>query len=237
VGLLAGGIAHDINNLLQGILGNAEQAKQNLNDTKKATEHIELVELLTRRAALLMGQLLTYAGKTPVKKRSLNLSQLVEDMEPLLLTAVSGRGSLNFELGENLPEIEGDVAQIEQILMNLVTNAADAMSTRSKAINVRTGVAQIPADLLANSAFKLELMNGRYVFIEVTDVGVGMTQETILRMFDPFFTTRRSGRGLGLATLQSSVISHGGGVEVVSVIDEGTTVRIVLPDLEVGKHQ
>ncbi|HIA00716.1 MAG TPA: DUF3365 domain-containing protein, partial [Myxococcales bacterium] len=237
VGLLAGGIAHDLNNLLQGMLGNIDLAKQRMGNPEKATEHIELVELSARRASMLMDQLLTYAGKTPVKKRPLNLSQLVEDMKPLLSTAVSGRGSLSFDLCENLPEVEADSFQIEQIVMNLVTNAADAMSTRSRAIHVRTGVSELPADALPDSVFKLELAPGSYAFIEVTDRGVGMTQETVQKMCEPFFTTRRSGRGLGLATLQSSVVAHGGGLEVVSVIDEGTTVRIVLPGAEAVAHQ
>jgi CheY-like chemotaxis protein len=159
-------------------------------------------------------------------------------MKPLLSTAVAGRGSLRFDLGENLPEVEGDSSQIEQMLMNMVTNAADAMATKKSAdIIIRTGVTQLPTGLLPSSVFKLELMNGRYAFFEVTDLGVGMTQETVLRMFDAFFTTRPAGTGLGLATLQHAVIAHGGGVEVVSAIDEGTTVRIVLPDIEIGKDE
>ena len=223
IGVLAGGIAHDFNNLIHGMQGHATLAKLHLPDGSPGHENIDNVAMAAERAAELTEQLLRYAGKSPVKKTQFDLSALIAELKPLLITANAGRGTLTFDLATNLPTIQADSAQIQQMVTNLLTNAADAMHADDGTIVIRTGLWP------PRTTGSTQSPNTSHVFLAVVDSGVGMDDETQQKMFDPFFTTRREGRGLGLATLQGTVHAHGGEIHVTSELKKGTAIRVLLP--------
>jgi nitrogen-specific signal transduction histidine kinase/CheY-like chemotaxis protein len=230
LGLLAGGIGHDFNNFLQGILGHTQLAEMKLSTVSEARPNLEQVRDLVGQAAGLIEQLLAYAGKTLVSKDLLNLSDLVAAMHPLTSTLADGTLDIRYSLHPALPAVEGTTAQLRQVVMNLLTNAADAVADNGGAINVRTGI--IPSSREDGSASEAIDGESNLVFVEVEDAGHGMSQATLSKAFDPFFTTKSQGRGLGLAALHGIVRGHGGRLEVESEPGLGTRFRVVLPGVE-----
>jgi PAS domain S-box-containing protein len=220
IGVLAGGIAHDFNNLLHVVLGNADLARLHLPEASVAREHLDEVVRATQRAAELTQQLLAYSGRGAVETRQLNLSDEVRDMATLLRTAISKQAGLVWDLATDLPAISADPTQVRQIVMNLITNASDALGDASGAITLRTGRADDPR---AGSD------PHDFVFLEVTDTGCGMDTGTLQRIFDPFFSTKFSGRGLGLAAVMGIVETHQGHIRIRTAPGEGTTFRILFP--------
>jgi len=229
LGVLSGGIAHDFNNLLVGILGNAGLALLELPEDAPARETLRDIETAALRAAELTRQLLAYAGKGQFVVEPVDLSRLVEEMNNLLATAVAKNARLQFEFPEVLPTIEADATQLRQVVMNLITNASEAIGSSSGAIYVRTGVMDADRAYLADTQLGGSLPEGRYAYVEVQDEGHGMHPATQARIFDPFFTTKFTGRGLGLAAVLGIVRSHRGAIRVVSAPGRGTTIRILLP--------
>ena len=229
IGMLAGGIAHDFNNLLMGVLGNAELALLELPPGSLVRQRVEQVEKAAFRAAELTNQMLAYAGKARFVVEPVDLSQLVEEMAHLLSAAISKKAVLRFDLTTELPAVEADATQLRQVVMNLITNASDAIGERSGVITARTGVVDVDRSYLARTYLSEDLAEGQYVYVEVADTGCGMDEETKARVFDPFFTTKFTGRGLGLASALGIVRAHGGAVRVESEPGEGTTFRILLP--------
>ena len=227
LGLMAGGIAHDFNNLLVGILGNASQALSRLEEKSPARVDIQNLEKAADRAAELCKQLLAYSGRGRFEVQPLDLSELVQDLAALLEVAVSRKGLLRYELAPELPMVEADAAQLRQVVMNLVTNASEAMAGNGGAITVSTRVMRL--DQALESPVVPTVPPGRYVCLEVADAGCGMDDETLGRMFDPFFTTKFTGRGLGLAAVLGIVRGHSGAIEVHSQPDNGTTIRALFP--------
>ena len=229
LGVLAGGIAHDFNNLLVGMLGNAELLL--INSTSSSPAHIPLQDIAhaAERAAELCQQMLAYSGQTSVSKVDLDLSRAVQEMGGLLGRVLSNRASITYDLDPNLPPIRADAAQVRQVIMNLITNAAEANQNGAVRIEVATGMEHCDRTTLAASYLVNDLPEGRYTYLQVEDDGAGMDPETMRQMFDPFFTTKTSGRGLGLSALLGIVRAHGGAVRVDSVVGRGTTFRVIFP--------
>ena len=233
LGILAGGIAHDFNNLLMGVLGNAGLALAELAPGSPVRSTVEQIEKAALRAAELTNQMLAYAGKGRFVVGSVDVSRLVEEIAHLLSAAISKKAVLRFELARDLPPVEADATQLRQVVMNLITNASDALSDETGVITVRTALRDISAHELAGSfASESRGAAGTYAVVEVADTGCGMDAGTIARIFDPFFTTKFTGRGLGLAGALGIVRSHGGAIQVDSRLGEGTCISILLPGAE-----
>jgi len=232
LGVLAGGIAHDFNNLLTGILGNADLALLELSPESPAREEIGQIRLASTRAADLTRQMLAYAGRGRFVSEILDLSKVVEEMLHLLESSICKQAALHCDLAPDLPAIEGDPGQIRQVVMNLITNASDALEEQPGLLSLRTGICELDGGdplLLQEDARE---GGGPHVFLEVSDTGCGMDAETRARMFDPFFTTKFPGRGLGLAAMLGIVRSHRGAVRVESEPGRGTTCRVLFPVAE-----
>ena len=219
IGVLAGGIAHDFNNLLHVVLGNADLARARLPADSPALETLGEVIRAAHRATDLTRQLLAYSGKGAFVLRHLDLSREVREMATLLRTAISKQATLVWELDPDIPSISADETQIRQIVMNLITNASDALGDSPGTITLRTGT--VPGEELDAA--------GEFVNLEVADTGIGMASETLQRIFDPFFSTKFSGRGLGLAAVMGIVEAHRGLIRIRTAPGEGTAFRVLFP--------
>ena len=229
LGLLAGGIAHDFNNLLMGIVGNAGLALRDIPINSPSRVGILRIEKIAQHAAELTNQLLAYAGKGAFFVEVLSLSEIVENMVELLSTAICKKHKLTCNFAHFLPPIDGDAAQLSQVVMNLITNASEAIGEGSGSINLSTGLAAVDRDYLTIAHLGVNLAEGVYVFLQVTDTGSGMDDATIAKIFDPFFTTKFTGRGLGLAAVHGIVRSHGGAIRVHSTPGQGSTFTVLFP--------
>ncbi len=232
LGIMAGGIAHDFNNLLTPILGGATLALMDLPRDSVARNRIQMIQKAAHRAAALTNQMLAYAGKESLLVEVLNLSKLVGEMGQLLESGVSQKAEILYELSDDLPPIEADAAQLSQVVMNLITNASEAIGDGNGRITIRTGVIEADRTYLSNTIPRDDLREGTYVYFEVADTGCGMDADTRARIFDPFYTTKFTGRGLGLAAVLGIVRSHEGAIELESVPDLGTRFRVLLPRSE-----
>jgi len=232
LGVLAGGLAHDFNNILMGLMGNADLALLRLPAESPVRDHLNRIMASAERAAELTRQMLAYAGKGQYLAGPIDLSSLVRDLAQLLAAAVSKKAKLRLETGEKLPVILGDTAQLGQILINLVTNASEALGEGRGSITVATGEVEADRGYLARAHLGEGLEPGRYAYLEVTDTGCGMNTETQGRLFDPFFSTKFAGRGLGLAAVLGITRAHRGAIQVKSEPDRGTSVRILFPPAE-----
>jgi PAS domain S-box-containing protein len=229
LGVLAGGIAHDFNNLLTGIIGNVGVALEELNGAKNLQGVVEEIDSAARRAAGLCQLMLTYSGRGQIEMTPVDLNELIEEMGNLLAVSISKKAVVEYELAEALPSVDADSTQIGQILMNLITNASEALGDESGMIVVRTDTVQCDENYLRDTYLSPDLPAGDYVYLEVRDTGVGMNAETLDKIFDPFFTTKFVGRGLGLAAVLGIIRSHRGAIKVDSAPGLGTTIRVLLP--------
>jgi PAS domain S-box-containing protein len=229
LGLLAGGIAHDFNNLLVSILANASLARLDVPHHSTLADVLADIEQSAQRAAELTRQLLEYGGRASSQRAAVDLVQVVHEL-PTLLRASVPHGITVRVLGpEEAHTVDGDAAQLRQVLMNLVTNAIDAMRDRSGVIDVHVATAQLTRDDLTRVVLGAEREAGPYIMVTVRDSGTGMPADVMDRMFDPFFSTKSTGRGLGLAATLGILNSHGGAIDVRSEEGQGTTVRVMLP--------
>ncbi len=228
LGLLAGGIAHDFNNLLTGILGNANLARGQ-SPGFDIDPYLDQIERSAERAADLCGQMLAYAGKGRFEVTRVDVSELVHETTALIRSSVARNVSLDLSLTRDLPLVEADLTQLRQIIMNLVLNASEAIEDRPGAIRIRTGTALVEPGELAVMHLADGLAPGQYVYLEVSDNGRGMSAETLSRIFDPFFSTKFTGRGLGLAAVLGIVRSHKGALKVESHEGSGSRFRLLLP--------
>jgi len=227
LGILAGGIAHDFNNLLVGILGNASLALVDLPHESPARDSLQRIETSSLRAADLVRQMLAYSGKTTLTIERVDASALVREMGDLLTTAISKRARLRYDLASTLPAVEADPTQLRQVVMNLITNASDALGDGGGTITISTALVSVAAT--EPGAAGMPVPAGSYVEIEVADTGIGMDEATAARIFDPFFSTKFTGRGLGLAAVQGIVRSHRGTIRLRTAPGVGTTFTIMLP--------
>ncbi len=230
LGVLAGGVAHDFNNLLTGVLGNIELARSDLPAGDPRAPLLDDAIGAARLAASLTHQMLAYVGHTQFQVHSLDLNAIVREQEPLLHAAVAGRAQLQLALAPDLPEIDGDSGQIGQILVNLVTNAAESILAPPGTIELRTSrVDDASEELLAASLITEKPQPQPFVLLEIADTGCGMDTATAQRVFDPFYSTKFAGRGLGLPVVQGIVRAHHGALFIESRRGLGTVVTVLLP--------
>jgi two-component system cell cycle sensor histidine kinase/response regulator CckA len=230
LGVLAGGIAHDFNNLLTGVLGHASLALAQLGQDEAATRaSVEQIRSIAVQAAELCRQLLAYSGKGRFVIEPVDLGALVAEMTGMLEVAISRKARLELELGQGPLFVDGDRTQLQQVVMNLITNASEALESGSGTIRVRLRPTDCDPGRLEDRVGTDAVTPGRFVELELTDDGVGMSAETRERLFDPFFTTKVTGRGLGMAAVLGIVRGHGGVISVRSRPGAGTTFRIHLP--------
>jgi len=232
LGVLAGGIAHDFNNLLAAISGNAELARSSLKEGAEAASHIDNISDACDHAAELCKQMLAYAGKGSYELDILDVNDMVKSTGKLIRASVSSHIALKIKLAKTLPGIEGDMAQIQQLILNFIVNSADAIGAESGEIKVSTGTRHIDRQMLDKLYNGQCLKPGQYVIIEVCDTGCGMSLEMITKIFDPFFTTKKTGSGLGLSAVLGIVRGHHGAIQVHSAEGRGTAFRVYLPSTD-----
>jgi two-component system cell cycle sensor histidine kinase/response regulator CckA len=234
IGRLAGGIAHDFNNLLMVISGNAEIAEEQLESSHPSQEELREILQATQRAGGLTRQLLAFSRQQVLEPKVLNLSQLVIGMEKMLVRLIGEDIRLESRLNTRVSRVRADPGQLEQVIMNLVVNARDALEGGGT-ITIETSSVDVDAEY---AAAHTDAVPGPYVMVSVTDDGMGMTPEVKARIFDPFFTTKEIGRGtgLGLATVYGIVKQSGGHIWVYSEPGKGTTIKVFLP-LEVDADE
>jgi len=229
LGLLAGGVAHDFNNLLVGVIGNASLAQEMLPPDHPAAELLVGVLKTGEQAAHLTRQMLAYSGKGKFLVELLDLSALIPDMSGLVRPSISKKIALHLDLQDDLPPIEADRGQVQQVFMNLVLNAAEAIGSHEGRISVRNGIQTVDERFLRLHLDTPELRPGEYVVLEVRDTGCGMDDATRARIFDPFFSTKFTGRGLGLAAVAGILRGHKGGITVSSAPGKGSCFTVLFP--------
>ncbi len=230
LGILAGGIAHDFNNLLMAMMTHNSLALLRLEADHRARVPLEKAGKAAERAANLTKQMLAYSGRGQFEIRALNLNEVIEENIHLFEVAVPKQMVLRRELASNLPLIDADAGQVQQVIMNLIMNGVEAVSERPGELSICTKVAEITAE---NGHHWYHpgnpLAPDHYVMLEVRDNGIGMDAETLSKIFDPFFTTKFTGRGLGLAAVLGIIRGHKGNLEVQSQLGQGTTFKIYFP--------
>jgi PAS domain S-box-containing protein len=235
LGVLAGGIAHDFNNILAAILGNADLALHILSPMSLVHENLKAIVEASKRAAAISRQMLAYSGKGKFIIEPIDAGNVIREMAHLLEVSISKNAVINYNIIENLPTFDGDVTQIRQVIMNLITNASEAISDKHGVINLSTGVIDCDRAYLDNvneilrARLDEPLPEGVYIYIEVADTGCGMDEKTKERIFDPFFTTKFAGRGLGMSAVLGIVSGHKGALKISSKVNEGTTFTILFP--------
>jgi PAS domain S-box-containing protein len=234
IGTLAGGIAHDFNNLLGGILGYASFLKSKLSDGDPHFKYVDTIERSAMRAAELTSQLLGFARGGKYDAKPVNMNKVIEETLKIIGRTLDKSIEITTHLCEELPTVEADAAQMQQVLMNLFVNAGDAMPHGGKLI-VETSTSVLGEDYVRTH---LGSKPGKYVIVSVTDTGIGMDRETVKRIFEPFFTTKEKGKGtgLGLAMVYGAVKNHGGSIRVYSEPGAGTTFKVYLPAHGAPEH-
>ncbi|MFH0988393.1 MAG: PAS domain S-box protein [bacterium] len=232
LGLLAGGIAHDFNNLLQAISGQIHLALSKMPVEDPNYQHLAKAEKTTDRAADLTKQLLAYSGRGKFNIQEMDLNTLIQENVRLLEVGIPKNVHLNLELSSTPMNVRADIAQMQQVIMNLIINAAEAMEGHIGEIHLRTTRMEIhKEELIRWRCNEIDFQSGDYVVLEVADDGCGMSDEILHKIFDPFFTTKFTGRGLGLAAVLGIILGHGGGLQVESAPAGGTIFRIALASI------
>ncbi len=234
LGVLAGGIAHDFNNIMMAILGNADLVLDELSPMSPARGNLQAIVKASKRAAELAKQMLAYSGKGRFVVEPIDAGRLIEEISHLLKVSISKKSVLKHNLAENLPTFDGDVTQIRQVIMNLITNASEAIGDKSGVISLSTGTMNCDRAYFddVNEVVRAGLEpppEGVYTYIEVADTGCGMDAETIEKVFDPFFTTKFTGRGLGMSAVLGIVRGHKGALKIYSEVGKGTTFKVLFP--------
>jgi two-component system, chemotaxis family, CheB/CheR fusion protein len=233
LGIIAGGVAHDFNNLLTPILGNASVVLSELSPSSPHRSKLENVITAGQRAADLTRQLLAYAGRGQFIVAPVHLTDLVRQMSNLVRASLPKNVQLRLDLQENLPCVQADPSQIQQLIMNLIINGAEALGEeQGGTVVVTTEVQQVDEYYIQDAFAPKEILPGKYICLEVHDTGHGMDEETKAKIFDPFFTTKFVGRGLGLAAVSGIVRAHRGALKVYSTPGKGTTFKVLLPATE-----
>lgn len=231
IGHLSGGIAHDFNNILGAIIGNAQLAQMDLAAGHPVAECLAQIVKGSQRATRLVRQILTFARQNPQEMERVNLGPVIEESVRLLKATIPATVTVTLNLAEHLPEVVADETQIQQIILNLGTNAWHAMEDRIGRLDLAVATVEAGPELLARLP---ELRPGRHLRLRVSDNGHGMAAEVLSRIFDPFFTTKEPGKGtgLGLSVVHGIVRSHGGLITVESTVGTGTVFDVYLPAAE-----
>lgn len=229
IGVLAGGIAHDFNNILTIILGHCFMVREEIAAGMTDKNHILQIESAANRAADLCRQMLAYAGRSPLLQSHVNLNLLIDEMVKMLTSALKKNVTIQLDLQRGIPEINVDHSQIQQIVMNLIINAAEAIGDANGTITVALKQAEVRSLEPDVDFFGAPVPPARYACLEVSDTGCGMDEEALTRIFEPFYTTKFTGRGLGMSAVLGIIKSHGGALKLSSTPGVGTTFRIYLP--------
>jgi PAS domain S-box-containing protein len=229
LGVLAGGVAHDFNNLLVGILGNASLAMEQLPPDAPLQRLLERVVAAGQRATELTRRMLAYAGRATCEMKVLDLGTLVTEMAEFATAAVPKNVTVKIETAPELPLIMADSSQVQQVIMNLLINAAEAIGERGGQVLVSLRLEALDAGRVAAQFANQNIKPGPYVGVEVRDTGCGMPPEILGRIFDPFFTTKFAGRGLGLSAILGIVRAHQGAITVSSEVGVGSIFRVLFP--------
>ena len=225
----SGGVAHNFNSLLTAIMGNAELAMEKLHEESPAFRNLQKIEASAATAAELASQMLQYAGMGRFVVETLDLSKLVREIKALIESLLTRRITLHYELADELPLIKADVPQVQQLILNLILNAVEAVGEAQGTITLATSAIRAEMRWLRDAFLTDELQPGVYSRIKISDTGPGIPEEDRSKIFDPFFTTKFTGRGLGLAAVQGIVRGHGGAIRVFSEVGKGTTMDILFP--------
>jgi PAS domain S-box-containing protein len=231
LGVLAGGIAHDFNNILMIVMGHAEITLEKMSPVSDAGENVQEIINAAHRAADLCRQILAYAGKAPLAFEITDLSELLDEMTHLIKTSISPKITLDLHLERGLL-IHADPGQIRQVVMNLIINASEAIGDQNGMITVKTGCMECDEDCLTKIAIDNNAEPGMYVYLEINDTGCGIEADKKEHIFDPFYSTKFTGRGLGLAAVIGIVRAHRGVLDVHSEPGKGTTIRVLFPPIE-----
>ncbi len=231
LGLLAGGIAHDFNNLLTAILGNASLAHKHRQSPEQLDIYLTRIQEASQSAACLCRQMLMYAGKGNSSKGDVNISAMVKEMSRLLEVSLAKGIQLEYRLMQDLPSVQVEAVHIQQLLMNLIMNANEAMPGTSGKIILSTGVMDVQPGMKGFYSQKTP-RSGTYVYVQVQDHGCGMDAETQQRIFQPFFTTKGTGHGLGMTTILHIVYGHQGMIRVQSEPEKGSTMTVAFPAMD-----
>ena len=226
LGVLSGGIAHDFNNILAIIVGYCSLTKM---DYETAEQNIPHIEKAAERAAALCRQMLAYAGKAQLTMSQINMRNLVDEMVTMLKATLPQNAEIYPDLSTDVPSINGDSSQIRQIIMNLIINASEAIGKEHGEIRVSLATTDIKTGQSEQDYNGKTIPPGKYVYLEVTDNGCGMDEETKWRIFEPFYTTKFTGRGLGMSAVLGIIKSHGGALQLHSEVGQGTTFKVYLP--------
>ncbi|MGI8989000.1 MAG: PAS domain-containing hybrid sensor histidine kinase/response regulator [Bryobacteraceae bacterium] len=229
LGLLTGGVAHDFNNMLASMMGNASLSLDALSPSHPAYRTLAEVVLASRRASDLTQQLLAYSGRAPFVIKPVDLTELVAEISKLVEAVMSKKIDLRMNLAQDLPRVDADSAQMQQVIMNLVINASEAIGENPGIVEVTTRAWDIDAEEAARYFPEAQIPPGPYAYLETRDTGCGMSKETQARIFDPFFTTKPHGHGLGLAAVLGIVGSHKGIMRVESAEGAGTRFQLLFP--------
>jgi PAS domain S-box-containing protein len=234
LGVLAGGIAHDFNNLFMAILGNLELAQADLPCGSAPWESIEQATQASRRATDLTREMLAYSGRGRFLIERLEVNALVRGNAALFRAAISHKVTLDLRLTKAAAVIEADPGQVQQVIMNLITNASEAIGDRPGTISLTTGAMDFDETALAPNLLADKARPGRFVYLEVKDDGCGMDENTLQRLFDPFFTTKFTGRGLGMSAVLGIMRGHKGAIMVNSAPGRGTSIQVLFPEAPAG---
>ncbi|MCP4213873.1 MAG: response regulator [bacterium] len=230
--IMAGSIAHNFNNLLMGVLGNLELALSNLEEGSQTYQNVEKAERAARRVEDLTRMMLTYVGQAKGTMGVVNISGVINEMAGILEASVPKNTSLQFNIPATPLFFKGNRSQLRQVLLNLVSNASEALGEAEGTIAIYVGKLYCDSNCLNQPYLQEDLPGGDYIFLEITDSGCGMDEDTRVRAFDPFFTTRFKGRGMGLSAALGIVRAYKGTMTLESMPGAGTTVRILLPAVE-----
>jgi PAS domain S-box-containing protein len=237
LGVLAGGVAHDFNNLLVSMLGNTSLALDEVAEGSLAQDLLKRIALAAERAAELTKSMMAYSGQSHITLAPVTLPEIISEVNVLLGIDTREFVDLEFELASDLPDALGDAAQLRQVVMNLVANAIDALDGQPGSVAVRAREVETGAGFLNDWGLDSDQLKGRrFIMLEVEDTGCGMDAQTQARIFDPFFSTKDTGHGLGLAAVKGIVAGHGGSIQVRSTPGKGTTMSVLLPIFE-GKRE
>ena len=229
LGVLAGGIAHDFNNLLTGVLANADLLLLDVGEGSTTRSHAQAICKAAERAAELAQQMLAYSGRGTFSVEPVNLGQFVRQTALLIQASIPKNVTLEFQLAEDVPLIDADLSQLQQLVMNIVINGAEAIGPEGGSVTIAAKSLAVDQLYCRSLALGETLKPGRYAALEITDTGCGMDKETLARIFDPFFTTKFVGRGLGLAAVLGIVRAHKGAIKIYSEPGNGTTFYVLLP--------
>ena len=236
IGILAGGMAHEFNNILAGILGYTELCLAKVPHDSQLREFLLKIDMGGRRAAGLVGQLLAYSGQSYFASEQTSLADIMNKTMPLIKSAIPKNTQLKIDIAKKSAQIDADPYQIRHIIMAIITNAVEA-SGKGGAITIKAGSMYADRAYLSETYLNEGMVEGMYAYIEISDTGCGMDEDTLSKVFDPFFTTKFQGRGLGMAAVLGIVRGHKGTIKVTSKPGSGTTVRVLFPQKKTPQSQ